>query len=84
MNVHQPVSQEFVKGTGRFVAHALALVVGMIFIVAGIAMGVTIALLPIGIPLGFVGLALFFWGLFGGAEEKAAPVQPPAPSPPLR
>jgi nitrogen fixation-related uncharacterized protein len=84
MNAHQSVSQELVKGAGRFVVHALALVVGMIFMVAGIAMGVTIAMLPIGIPLGLVGLILFFWGLFGGAEGNVPPAQPPAPSPPLK
>jgi hypothetical protein len=50
--------------------------------VTGIAMGVTIAMLPIGIPLGFVGLALFFWGLFGKTEATEPPVQPPLPSPP--
>jgi hypothetical protein len=82
MNVHQSVGQELVKGTGRFVVHALALVVGMIFIIAGIAMGVTIAMLPIGIPLGFAGLFLFMWGLFGGGEGKSPPVQRPAPQPP--
>ena len=82
MNVHQSVSRELVKGTGRFVAHALALVVGLIFMVAGIAMGVTIAMLPIGIPVGFVGLVLFFWGLFGWAEGKQPPAQPPIQSPP--
>jgi hypothetical protein len=79
MNTYQSVSHELAKGTGRFVVHALALVVGMIFIIAGIAMGVTIAMLPIGIPVGFAGLFLFFWGLFGGAEEKGPPAQPPAP-----
>ena len=82
MNVHQSTSQELVKGTGRFVVHAVALVVGMIFMFAGIAMGVTIAMLPIGIPLGFVGLFLFFWGLFDEIEGKSPPAQPPAPSPP--
>jgi hypothetical protein len=54
----------------------------MIFMFTGIAMGVTIAMLPIGIPLGFVGLVLFFWGLFDEIEGKAPLAQPPAPSPP--
>jgi hypothetical protein len=82
MNAHPSAGQELVKGTGRFVAHAVAIVVGMIFMVTGIAMGVTIAMLPIGIPLGFVGLAVFFWGLFGKTEVKEPPAQPPLPSPP--
>lgn len=79
MNANQSVSQELVKGTGRFVAHVLAIVVGMIFMVTGIAMGVTIAMLPIGIPLVFVGLLLFFWGLFSRAEGKQPPIQSPPP-----
>lgn len=82
MNVYPSVNHELVKGTGRFMVHVLAFVVGMIFLVAGMAMGVTIAMLPIGIPLGFGGLALFLWGLFGGAEGNVLPAQPPAPSPP--
>ena len=82
MNAPHSVSQELMKGTGRFVAHVLSLVAGLILIVAGIAMGVTIAMLPIGIPLGFVGLFLFFWGLFGGEEAKKWPAPPPTQTPP--
>jgi hypothetical protein len=77
MSAHHSVGQELAKGTGRFVAHALAIVVGLILMVTGIAMGVTIALLPVGIPTGFVGLFLFFWGLFGGMGETGPPAKPP-------
>jgi uncharacterized membrane protein YccF (DUF307 family) len=79
MDAQHSAGQELVKGTGRLVAHAFALVLGMILMVAAIAMGVTIAMLPIGIPLGFVGLFLFFWGLFGGEEAKQWPAPPPSP-----
>jgi hypothetical protein len=82
MNVHPSVNHELVKGTGRFLVHILALVVGMIFMVMAIAMGVTIVMLPIGIPLGFVGLFLFFWGLFDEIQGAVPPGQPPASSPP--
>jgi hypothetical protein len=82
MNVHPFVSPELVKETGRFTLHALALVVGMIFMFTGIAMGVSIVMLPIGIPLGFVGLLLFGWGVFERAERKTPPAQPRAPSTP--
>ncbi len=78
MNVHHSVSHELVKGTGRFVVHVLAFVVGMIFMFIGIAMGVTIAMLPIGILLGFAGLFLFFWGLFDEIEGHTPPAQPSA------
>jgi hypothetical protein len=82
MTAPHSVSQELVKGTGRFVAHVLSLVAGLILIVAGIAMGVTIAMLPIGIPIGFLGLALFMWGLFGWQEESKPSFPPHTPSPP--
>ncbi len=77
MNVQHSVGHDLMVVTGRFLAHAVALVVGMILMVAGIAMGVTIAMLPIGIPVGFVGLACFMWGLFGGGEVQYPHAQPP-------
>jgi hypothetical protein len=66
MNVQHTDRQEFAKGAVRFALHAFAIVLGLILSVAGLAMGVSIALLPIGIPTGLVGLALLLWGLFGG------------------
>ena len=76
MNAHPTVGRELVKGAGRFAAHTLAIVLGIILTVVGIAMGVSIALLPIGVPVGFFGLLLLMWGLFGGAEEDKLPPYP--------
>jgi hypothetical protein len=76
MNAHPTVGRELAKGAGRFAAHALAIVLGLILIVVGIAMGVSIALLPIGVPTGFAGLLLLMWGLFGGVEEHKLPPYP--------
>jgi hypothetical protein len=76
MNAPPTVGSELVKGGGRFVAHALAIVLGLVLSVVGLAMGVSIALLPVGIPAGLVGLALLMWGLFGGAEEHQLPPHP--------
>ena len=78
MHAQQTVVQEVEKGAGRFVGHALAIVLGLILSVIGLAMGVSIALLPIGIPVGLGGLALLLWGLFGGGEEMKVPPFPPA------
>lgn len=47
------------------VEHVLAIVVGFIMTVAGLGMGVTMVLLPIGIPVGLVGLVMLIWGLAG-------------------
>jgi len=77
MNVQHTHGQEFAKEAGFFALHAFAIVLGLILSVAGLAMGVTIALLPIGIPTGLVGLALLIWGLFGRGEEMKTPPYPP-------
>ena len=76
MNAHPTVGRELAKGAGRFAAHAFAIVLGLILSVSGLAMGVSIALLPIGIPAGLIGLLLLMWGLFGGAEEEKMPPYP--------
>jgi len=73
MNVHPNAAQDVAKGAGRFLVHALAIVLGLILSVVGLAMGVSIALLPIGIPAGFAGLVLLMWGLFGGGQIQHYP-----------
>jgi hypothetical protein len=42
--------------------HVLAIVAGFIMTVAGLGMGVTMVLLPIGIPVGLVGVVMLIWG----------------------
>jgi cbb3-type cytochrome oxidase maturation protein len=43
----------------------------------GLAMGVSMVLLPIGIPVGLAGLLVFLWGIYGRSGAKDAPAQPP-------
>lgn len=52
-----------VKTTESILGHIAAVVVGFILMVVGLAMGVTMVLLPIGLVVGFSGLALFIGGL---------------------
>lgn len=58
--------------TERFVGHAVAVVVGIILMFAGLSMGVTMVLLPVGIPVGLAGVLLFLWGLFSAAPRVQA------------
>ena len=44
--------------------HAGAIVAGALLMILGLGMGVTVMLLPLGVPLGLFGLGLFLWGLF--------------------
>jgi uncharacterized membrane protein YccF (DUF307 family) len=54
----------FAKGAGLLVAHITAIVAGAVMALMGLAMGVTMVLLPIGIPLGLIGVLLLVWGLW--------------------
>jgi hypothetical protein len=71
--------QELAKGAERVAAHAAATVVGLILMILGLGMGVSIVLLPLGIAVGLVGLAVVFWGLFARAEAKQEPPADLAP-----
>jgi uncharacterized membrane protein len=64
----------------RVVGRMLAIVLGIAMMVSGLGMGVTIVLVPLGIPLGVIGLLLFLWGVFystpaGEAGVGAGPGQ---------
>ena len=75
MSEHKSTGGELVRGAGRAVGHVLAIVGGLVLMVAGVAMGVTMVLLPLGIPLGLVGLCILLWGLFGWSQEKESRAQ---------
>jgi hypothetical protein len=79
MPAHESTRKELAEGVARFFGHATAIVVGLVLMFAGIAMGVSLVLLPVGIPVGLAGLFVFLWGLFGGSEEKKIPMEPQDP-----
>ncbi|MHC4959203.1 MAG: hypothetical protein ACYTGN_12615 [Planctomycetota bacterium] len=43
--------------------HVAAIVGGLALMILGVAMGVTIALIPLGVPIGFLGFGMILWGL---------------------
>ncbi len=43
--------------------HVLAMAAGFVLMLVGLGMGVTITLIPIGVPVGLIGAVLFLWGL---------------------
>jgi hypothetical protein len=60
-------------GAGLALVHLGAIVAGVILMIVGLAMGVTLVMLPAGIVVGFGGLFVFLWGIFGRAEDKTQP-----------
>ena len=56
---------------GHFFGHVVAVVLGFVLIIVGLAMGVTMVLVPAGIVIGLIGVALVVGGVF-------ARVTPPA------
>jgi len=63
--------RHFLTMAGHFLGHVAAVVLGFVLIIVGLAMGVTMVLLPAGIVIGLVGVALVVGGMF-------ARIAPPA------
>lgn len=59
-----------IKAAESFLAHATAVGVGFVLMVVGLAMGVTVVMLPFGIVIGLVGVAIFVAGLFAHPGER--------------
>jgi len=74
---HNSSSGTLAKTGGWLLIHLFAIVMGVVLMIAGIAMGVTVVLLPLGVPAGFAGLAMFIWGLFAQSEESRIAGQGP-------
>ena len=51
--------------------HVAALIIGFVFMVVGLALGVTLIMLPVGIVVGMLGFLMFVGGLFAHIERDA-------------
>jgi hypothetical protein len=52
-------------------AHGVALIVGFAMMVAGLGLGVTMIMLPVGLVIGLLGVAVFVTGLFAPFSPKS-------------
>jgi hypothetical protein len=57
------------RGVVGFFEHALTVLVGFVLMVIGLALGVTMIMLPVGIVIGLLGAAIFVAGLFAHPGE---------------
>jgi hypothetical protein len=71
---HTNTRHELLAETSVAMARVLAVVIGLMLMIVAIGMGVALVLLPGAIPVGFIGLFVFLWGLFGFTGEKDVPV----------
>jgi hypothetical protein len=70
MSEQESRGRVFARQAGSFFGHVAAIIVGLIVMVVGVAMGVTIVLLPVGLAIGLGGLLLFGWGLLGYTRSR--------------
>ena len=58
---------------GNIFGHVAAVIVGLVLMVVGLAMGVTLIMLPIGLAVGLLGFCIFLGGLFArfGSRTQA-------------
>jgi hypothetical protein len=49
----------------RSAMRLVMLVVGLVFVVVGLGLGVTMIMLPLGLAVGFAGVGLVIWGVLG-------------------
>ena len=63
---HRP----WVRATESVVGHIAAMIVGFVMMVVGLGLGVTMIMLPVGIVIGLLGVAIFVSGLFARINGK--------------
>ena len=56
-------------GIGSFLEHAAAVVLGLIMMIVGLGLGVTMIMLPAGLVIGLLGVAVLIGGLFAHIDE---------------
>jgi hypothetical protein len=57
---HRP----WVRATENVVGHVAAVVVGVVMMIVGLGLGITMIMLPVGVVVGLAGAAIFVAGLF--------------------
>jgi hypothetical protein len=57
------------KKSDSITFHLASIIGGLVLMVLGVGLSVTMVLLPIGLPLGLAGLGLFIWGLTPGMRR---------------
>jgi hypothetical protein len=54
---------------GIFFEHAAVVLLGVVLMVVGLGLGVTMIMLPVGVPVGLIGVLLVIGGLFAHIDR---------------
>ena len=57
-------------GVGRILEHTAFVVLGLILMIVGLGLGVTMIMLPVGIVVGLLGVAMFVGGIFARVKQS--------------
>ena len=63
--------RRWIESTESLIGHVAAVIIGFVLMVIGLALGVTLVMLPVGVVIGLLGLAIFVGGLFAHIDQKA-------------
>jgi hypothetical protein len=61
--------ERFWVGLESLLAHAAAVVIGLIMMVVGLGLGVSMIMLPVGVVVGLLGVGVVTAGLFAHIDE---------------
>jgi hypothetical protein len=64
-------NQRYIRLAERLLGHAAAMLLGFVMMVIGLGLGVTMIMLPVGVVIGLLGVAIFVGGLFARIDQKA-------------
>jgi hypothetical protein len=57
-------------GIGRFFEHAAVVAIGFVLMIVGLGLGVTMIMLPVGVVIGLIGVAMFVGGIFARIDQR--------------
>jgi len=66
---HVSSGHPLLSGIARLCEHAVAIVVGLVMMIVGLGLGVTMIMLPVGLVVGLLGVAVFLGGIFARIDE---------------
>ena len=56
----------------HFLEHTAVVILGLVLMIVGLGLGVTMIMLPVGLPIGLLGVALLVGGLFARIGDASA------------